>query len=209
MSQGLGSLCSQSTHRTDTTKALPKLQYREWPTPQPRRKLDNRYTLDLATTPFQTPPRKAKYYKRKGTQKMVLRDHKLAARRGCRRARTQLGNGLQLPTLRPSAHGGGETGKTVILTPRAARGAAQGGASRAGVVPLRKGASSAQPFGSHYLKQCAGVAPGSPPLAASSVWMPAVSSRRLAPLWDSAASGPLIGRSLPRDQARASHPAEV
>lgn len=209
MNQGPGSLCSQSTHRTDTTKALPKLQYREWPTPQPRRKPDNRYTLDLATTPFQTPPQTDKYYKRKGTQKMVLRDYKLAARRGCRRARTRLGNGLQLPTLWPSAHGGGETGKTVILTPRAAGGAAQGGASGAGVVPLRKGASSVQPFGSHYLKQCAAVAPGSPPLAASSVRMAAVSSRRLAPLWDSAASGPLIGRSLPRDQARASHPAEV
>lgn len=56
------------TLRTYTTKALPKLQYREWPTPQPRRKPENCYTLGLATTPFQT-----------GTQKVVLRDHELAA----------------------------------------------------------------------------------------------------------------------------------
>lgn len=97
MNQGRGSLCSQSTHRTDTTKALPKLQNREWPTPQPRRNLENRYTLGLATTPFQTSPRKAKYDTRKGTQKVVLRDLKLAAGQD-RRGAAPSSSGLQAGT---------------------------------------------------------------------------------------------------------------
>lgn len=184
------------TLRTYTTKALPKLQYREWPTPQPRRKPENCYTLGLATTPFQT-----------GTQKVVLRDHELAASW----SRPKEG-GSQLV----GAAGGHTLGWAMASNCPPCGPAPMGEGSGGNGYSHPKGRSPGQSagveyllgkgrLGSHYAKQCAAGAPGSPPVAASSVRMAAVSSQPLAPLWGRSRKRPADWPDLPRDQACAPH----